>query len=222
MVRLRVLVGIATLLAGCADVQRVRIEEPHAEVTIAAADPAFARSHARSLAFKSPAARVHVFTSDLLNGDHHLYFKPVRGTYRIDPLTKRARLHMEIGMKDLTAEKAWIADFAGTMLAVHSHPVTIIDANVDPIPGEEGSSRRLVTGNVHLRGVERGLRFYATVTPEAPGPDSVHFYAVFDMSRSAFGIRARFEDGDALVRDDFTVTFDIHATPEKVEAEEID
>jgi hypothetical protein len=76
-----------------------------------------------------------------------------------------------------------------------------------------------VTGNIRLRGIERGIRFRAEVTPT---PDGVRLHAAFNMSRSAFGIRAGPGEGDALIRDDFTVTLDFRATPERVTVEEVD
>src|SRR5262249_2315110 len=105
------------------------------------------------------------------------------------------------------------------------YPKTIINAKVDPIEGES-RDKLLVTGNVLLRGIERGIQFRADVTDDndvrgVRGVRGVRFHAVFDMSRSAFNIHAGPGEGDALIRDDFTVTFDFHATPEQVRAEEM-
>jgi polyisoprenoid-binding protein YceI len=213
-------------LVGCAPtIQRAALTdtfphvkmEPRSQVGEREAPP-------RKLAFRSPHARVHVFSNDLLNGDHHLHFSPIRGSYVIDRASNRGNLHVEIGMTDLRAESGWITSFAGRMLAVDSHPRTIIDANVDPVPGD--SKKREVTGNIRLRGVERGIRFRADVDEVQDGsggvPGGVRFHASFDMSRSAFGIRAGPGEGDALIRDDFTVTIDFLATPERVKVEQVD
>ncbi len=208
-----VAVAIGLSLAGCApEVQRAALVPAYPEVKAGLAAPG---TTLEKLVFRSPRARCHVFSNDALNGDHHLHFSPVRGTYRFDRVTGRARLHMEIAMRNLEAEEHWIARFAGRMLAVDEFPKTVIDANLEPIDGQP--EERDVKGNIVLRGVERGIHFRAHVRDEA---DGVRFRAVFDMSRSAFGIRASAEEGDSLIRDDFTVTLEFHATREHVHVEE--
>jgi hypothetical protein len=208
--------ALGVTLAGCAPaVQRGVLTPVFADVKKEASEPA--RAPEQKLVFRSPAARVHVFSNDLLNGDHHLNFSRVRGTYRIDRASGRARLHVEVRMRAFQAESGWITSFAGRMLDVAGHPVTVIDARVEPIEGEP--NRRLVTGNVRLRGIERGIQFRADVTPTA---DGIELHAAFDMSRSAFGVRAGPGEGDALIRDDFTVTLHFRATPERVRIEEVE
>src|SRR5687767_3464741 len=119
---MRALVSLASLasvsvLLGCApEVQRAALVPAFPEVKAGsslASDSASATVQTKKLVFRSPHARVHVFSSDALNGDHHLHFSPVRGTYRVDPSSGRARLHMEIGMRGIRAEEYWIASFAG-------------------------------------------------------------------------------------------------------------
>jgi polyisoprenoid-binding protein YceI len=211
------LVVAGFLLVGCApEVQRAALVPAYPEVKAEASSPLASTESTKKLVFRSPHARVHVFSSDALNGDHHLLFAPVRGSYRIDP-SGRAKLHMEVGMRGIRAEEGWIASFASRMLAVHEHPKTVMDLNVEPIENEP--DQRDVKGNITLRGVERGIHFRATVRDE---PDGVRFRAVFDMSRSAFGIRAKPEEGDSLIRDDFTVTLEFHATAEHVRVETVD
>src|SRR5688500_15390092 len=105
-------VAMGIVLASCApEVQRAALEPAYPEVKTSEAATIAAKVPRRKLVFRSPHARCHVFTSDALNGDHHLLFAPIRGTYRVEE-TGRARLHMEIGMRDLKAEQAWIANFA--------------------------------------------------------------------------------------------------------------
>jgi polyisoprenoid-binding protein YceI len=211
------LVGaLGILLASCApEVQRAALVPAYPEVS--APNAATANAQTKKLVFRSPHARVHVYSNDALNGDHHLHFAPVRGTYRVDPASGRARLHIEIGMRGIRAEEYWIASFAGRMLAVDEFPKTVMNANVEPVENEP--EKRDVKGNITLRGIERGIHFRATVRDE---PEGIRFRAVFDMSRSAFGIRAKPEEGDSLIRDDFTVTLEFHATPEHVRVETFD
>ncbi|HEY8077255.1 MAG TPA: YceI family protein, partial [Labilithrix sp.] len=79
-------------------------------------------------------------------------------------------------------------------------------------PGDAADTR-VVKGNVTVHGVERGIAFRAKVRREG---QAWRLSAVFDMSRSAFGIKA---DGawDPLIRDDFRVTFDFRGAAEKKE-----
>jgi hypothetical protein len=199
--------------AACApDVQRASLTPASPEVRAEAA--AIAEAHPRRLAFRSPAARVHVFASDLVNGDHHLEFEQVRGSWLVAP-GGRGHLHVDVAMQHFHAESGFITGFASDMLETASHPHTVIDATVEPIDGEP--TQRLVVGNIVLHGVERGIRFRAEVTPSG---DGLRLHATFDMARSAFGIHARPEDGEGIIRDDFTVTFDFRATPEHVTVEE--
>ena len=163
-------------------------------------------------AFRSPKARVLVVSNDMVNGDHHLRFTKVRGSIAIDPKARRGHLHVDVAMDALVAESDFITDFASYVLEPARFPHAILDAKLEPIDGDP--SALLVTGNMNLHGFERGIVFRAQLS------DDHRFRAVFDMSRHAFGIEARPEEGDGLVRDDFTVTFDFRANPERVTAEE--
>jgi polyisoprenoid-binding protein YceI len=203
------------LLIGCAPaVQRADVTPALVDVKAHAAELAAARP--RKLVFRSPKARVKVFANDLLNGDHHLTFGSVRGNLLVDKASGRGLLHVDVSMRVVRAENDFITDFASRMLEVRAFPHALFDATLEPIDGEP--NRRLVTGNMRLHGIERRIQFRADVADEG---DATHFRAVFDMSRSAFGIHARAEEGEGIIRDDFTVTFDFRATPERVVVEEV-
>jgi len=204
------------LLVACApEVQRAALTPVFPDVKTDAADFARVASHPRKLVFKSPSAHVKVFANDLLNGDHHLEYHKVRGTLVVDEATGRGHLHVDVTMPAFEAENGFITSFAGRMLEVYKFRHAIVDAKVEPIDGEP--KKRLVTGNITLHGIERGIQFRADVTPQGEG---LHLRATFDMSRGAFDIHATAEEGEALIRDDFTVTFDFRCTRERVTVEE--
>ena len=184
------------LLLGCAPaIQRADLGPALVDVKGHAAEIAAARP--TKLVFRSPKARVHVFANDLINGDHHLTFGSARGTLFVDRASGRGLLHLDVAMEVVRAENAFITDFASRMLEVHAFPHAILDATFEPIEGEP--NRKLVTGNLLLHGVERRIRFRADLEPQGSG---MNFRAVFDMSRSAFGIHARAEEGEGIIRDD--------------------
>jgi len=112
------------------------------------------------------------------------------------------------------AENDFITDFAARMLEVARYPHAVLDAKLEPFDGDPKRCR--VTGNMLLHGVLRGIHFVADVVESG---DGIRLRAVFDMSRTAFGIHASADEGEGIIRDDFTVTFDFRATPEHVEVE---
>ncbi|HEY8077257.1 MAG TPA: YceI family protein [Labilithrix sp.] len=198
--------------AACApEVQRATVSAP---VATNDAKPIVTASSKR-YAFRSPHARVHVVANDMLNGDDHMDFEAVRGTMRMDPATGRGRLHVEVEMSRFKANHGAVYEVASEMIEAWEHPRAEIDAALEPIEGQP--DKRLVTGNLRLHGIERGIRFVADVTTWEGG--GVRLRASFDLARSAFAMHARPDSGERLVRDDFTVTFDFRAGPERVTVE---
>jgi polyisoprenoid-binding protein YceI len=211
------------VLGGCGpSVQTATLRAPMAADTeLAPFDQVVAASPptSRRLAFRSPHARVHVLCNDLINGDHHLEFKSVRGRVLLDEKSGFGRIHVDVEMDHFKAESEFITSFARRMLEPHDHPHAILDAKIEPISDEP--TKRLITGNMTLHGVERGITFKADFTDRGDQKEGLRLFAVFDMSRSAFNIHATAEDGEGIIRDDFTVTFDFRASKERATVEEV-
>ena len=206
------LLFVGVMEAGCApEVQRATVSAPLAPREVKPEVPPDARRYA----FRSPRARVHVVANDLWNGDDHMDFEAVRGTMQMDPASGRGRLHVEVEMSRFKANHSAVYAVGSEMIEAWEHPRAEIDAALEPVESEP--EKRLVVGNVRLHGVERSIRFVADVTTWDGG--GLRLHATFDMSRSAFAMHARPESGERLVRDDFTVTFDFRAGPERVTVE---
>jgi polyisoprenoid-binding protein YceI len=157
------------------------------------------------MAVEPPASRIVVAARDIARGSHPLRFERFRGTLAVDR-EGGGSLRLEIEMPTLRADSAFAENLAQGMLEVGRFPQATLVARIEPGGAPD---TRLVTGNVNVHGVEHGITFRAKVRREG---DAWQLHAVFDLSRSAFGIRA---DGawDPLIRDDFRVTFDFRGTP---------
>jgi polyisoprenoid-binding protein YceI len=219
MFRRAILTTTALLLVGCGpSVQTATIHAPMAKGTeLASFDQAVQTSSptSRRLAFRSPHARVHVLTNDLINGDHHLEFRSVRGRLLLDEKGS-GHIHVDVDMSNFRAESEFITSFARRMLQPYDFPHATLDAKVETT---DDPTKRLITGNMNLHGVEKGITFKADFTDRPQ--EGIRMFAVFDMARSAFNIHATKEDGEGIIRDDFTVTFDFRANRESARVEEI-
>jgi polyisoprenoid-binding protein YceI len=180
-----------------------------ATLSPAAAAPAVdggdAWAHGARIVVEPPASRIVVAARDVARGSHPLHFDKFRGTLALDR-EGGGSLRLEIETPTLRGESAFAENLAQSMLEVARFPQVTLVARLEP--GDAPDARK-VTGNVNVHGVERGIAFRAKVKREG---DAWRLHAVFDMSRSAFGIHA---DGawDPLIRDDFRVTFDLRGAP---------
>jgi polyisoprenoid-binding protein YceI len=155
-----------------------------------------------------------VHASDLLNGDHSITFSRFRGVAELDT-SGHGRFRLDVDMTTLRAENDFITDFAKyELLDVGTYPRAQIHAQVEPIANEPDTF--LLTGNVVLHGVERGIRFRATFVRRG---EHIDIHAVFKMSRAEFAMHAR--EADWIIQDDLRITLDLYAGPEQVTIESL-
>jgi polyisoprenoid-binding protein YceI len=194
-------------LAGCESVPRAVIAPVLPAQTFEVAPP----PDAQKLVYRAPASRLHVYASDLLNGDHSITFASFRGVVEIDA-TRHGRFRLSVDMRTLRAENDYITDFAKyDLLEVDKYPHATIVAQIEP--GDAPDALAL-TGNIVLHGVEHGIRFTATLTRIN---DHAEVHAVWKMSRVDFAMRAR--KADWIIQNDIRVTLDLRAGPERVTVE---
>ena len=202
-----VLAAVAAACGACASacgggVQRATLSPsvPDAQLV---RGPALAR-----IVVEPPSSLIVVAARDVARGSHPLSFERFRGTLDVDG-AGRGTLRVEIDTEALRASSPFAESLAHSMLEVARFPQATLVARVDRGDSADADAR-LVTGNVTVHGVERGIVFRARVRHEG---DAWRLSAGFDRSRRAFGIKA---DGawDPLIRDDFRVTLDLRGAPE--------
>ncbi len=199
--RLVLVLASAHALACGPGVQRAALSPALAEGKVADAEPA---REARLVL--APESRVVVAAKDVARGTHPLRFDKIRGKLRVGP-AGAGHLRFELDMATLRGENGFAESLAQSMLEVNRFPHATLVARIEPA---EAPDTRLVTGNVVVHGVERGISFKAKMKQDG---EAWRLHAVFELSRSAFGIKA---DGawDPLIRDDFRVTFDFRGMPD--------
>ena len=204
------IVLFSTLGVGCATSQRAVIAPAFAAVVVDVAPP----REATKLVYRAPASRLHVHASDLLNGDHSIVFGTFRGVAELDA-SGHGRFRLNVDMQTLEAENDFITGFAKyELLEVDTYPRSTLVARVEPIAGEPGVL--WISGNLELHGVKQGIQFRARYAKDG---DGLRIHAVWLMSRTQFGMRAR--EADWIIQDDLRITLDLRAAPERVTIEDL-
>jgi polyisoprenoid-binding protein YceI len=199
--RLALLFAVAQALACGPSVQQAALSPALAEAKVGGAEEA---REAR-LVVAPPESRVVVAARDIARGSHPLRFERFSGSVRVTP-SGGGQLRLDIDMGSLRGDNGFAERLASSMLEVTRFPHATLVAQLRK---GDAPDVRVVQGNVVVHGIEHGITFKAKLRPDG---DSWRLHAVFDMSRSAFDIKA---DGtwDPLIRDDFRVTFDLRGVP---------
>jgi polyisoprenoid-binding protein YceI len=136
--------------------------------------------------------------------DQTFTFRSFRAT-AVETSDRAFSFHAEIDAASLEGGAAGLASFVkGHLLEVDSYPDATFDGTVHRTGDTDACD---VSGTLRLHGVERALRFLATMHEEAT---DLRLLAVFDLARKPFNVGLH---GvlDGLIPDDIRVTLDVRA-----------
>lgn len=175
-------------------------------VEVAPVEQAEAPVATQTIALNSENTKV-TWIGSKVTGAHDGGFNTVSGEMTVAGTVDSIRGHIDIDVTSIYSDEDKLTEHlrSGDFFSVEQYPsAKFVVTNI----GEEGDEgKRVVTGNLTLRGVEKSITFPAAI---AVTDTNVTFEALFKINRKDFGI---VYDGQAddLIRDDVAIEFKVDA-----------
>lgn len=205
MTRAHFLLLAPLLFGGCApaaDRATLLARDPSAAARRADADA----TASRALPIATDQSRFDVVGIDVMGGSHPARFERWEGSFT--RTASGGTLRVQLDMASARASNETVTGLLRRdLLHVEQYPTATIDVTLRP--SGRGPTSFVAEGRVRLHGVERGLRFPATLTGHGEG---YRLRTRFRFSRVAFGIVAK-TSWDALLKDDVLVVVDAVTAP---------